>query len=247
MWPLDRRRSLLRISRERVERWQPQRGLWLLQDQRQIEAPESAALHAAVASLCAGAAAAYDLVVESAWLPVLLVPCGRSLWSRRQVEPLLRHRLGLLYGDAADPVAQWQLELDHRPGDARCLGYGLSAATHEALSRAALAAACRWSSLQPAWTWGARRFGVRDGWWAWMEQDRALLGCFIRGQVVALNAALPADVPDWTRAAEVEALRCGLAAGPVTVAGWHETERRDRTSAWRAVAPALATQAKAAT
>jgi hypothetical protein len=242
VWPLEfgvkRRRDVLRIGRERAEYWARDaaglelRGHHGLSAQPGAEAALESELHAWLKTTASNAPTKpVDLVLESAWLPLMLVELGRTLWSRAQVENLLRHRLAQLYAQPNESVGGWQLQLDHRAGDAQALGYGLAPSIRQAVLGAVAAAGLRAASLQPAFAWGwqrleHRRRGLRSGWWTWIEQDRALVCRVERGRITAMNggAAVPVDVEQAARLVAVEAARTGVEGpgGEAVTAGWHD-------------------------
>lgn len=234
MWLLERRRDVLRIGRERVELWQRSPAGLALQDQRTLEpadAPAAGVLEAALHQLftrpsAERASRRMDVVLESAWLPVMAFELGEVLWPRERIEALLRHRFGQWYGDSE--VQAWHLRLDHRPGDPAGVGYGLAPAVQRAIDSAAQAAGIRLASLQPAFAWGwqqlrRRRKGGR-GWWLWLEQDRSLIAWVERRRVRFLNAggSMPGDEASTLRLLQVESLRQGVSELNVcgVVAGW---------------------------
>lgn len=239
MWPLERRCDVVRIGRERVELWQRAPQGFALRWQQALEgagAPDAAVLGAALlrffqtASAEAGATKAsrrLDVVLESAWVPVMAFDVGSTLWSRQRLEALLRHRFGQLYGER--DVQAWDLRLDHRAGDAQGLSYGLAPALKEAIDHALTAAGMRPASLQPALAWGwhqlrTDRKAWRSGWWLWLEQDRSLIGRVERGRLCFLNAGapVPRDEDEALRLLQIEAVRQGVPELPVrgALAGW---------------------------
>jgi hypothetical protein len=152
------------------------------------------ALSTAIEALYGSGNGAADttVVLESAWVPVMLADTGPSLWRRDEVEALLRHRLGLMYDDPAEPVSAWDVRVDHRAGEHRALGYGFSPRLRDALALASRTTRRDWSVLTPAWAWAWQR--SRPGGsvhWVLQEQDRMLLASFDAGRPVALNAAVP--------------------------------------------------------
>lgn len=234
MWPLERPKSVVRVGRDRVELWRAgPRGLSMHRQSalQYSEAPKLAALTAAISVLLADEtlqAARLDLVVESVWLPVVLLEVGATLWSLKQADALMRHRVGHLYAERREPMSAWDMQLDYRPGDARGLGYALAPSVKAALVSAAAATGCRWASLQPAFAWSWRQ-GLAQrrwprGWWLWAEQDRWLIALVQQGRVTQLNAgAAPAlDAAEVLHRVEVEALRGGIDAPdlPVVAGGW---------------------------
>lgn len=252
MWPFERRRDVLRIGRERVERWRPSEQGLVLQDQRAIEDGEGMrpeALGAALQSLLsASVGAPLDVVLESAWLPLMLLAVGEQPQSAAKLQALLRHRLTELYGKNQGPMQgpiqgsmdDWSLQLDYRPGDSQALGFGLAPDVRRVIVDTAGATGHKLASMQPAFQWGAqqlgRRLGRREGrrdergggrhesWWLWLEQDRGVLARLEQGRVVSLNAAtpLPQDEAFSNRLAGIEARRHGLSDPEVCVvtAGW---------------------------
>ena len=185
MWPLRprRMREVVRVGRNRVERWvQRSQGLMLIghQDMDLSSEHRNDALAKAVSALFKddepGIAPSrhVDLVLESAWLPAILLDVGPTLWSTRQVEALLRHRLAQLYDERDDPVSAWSVQLDHRAGDLQGLGYALAPSVRDALAKAAAAAGLRWASLQPAFAWGWQRLKVHHRWRVVLVVERGL-------------------------------------------------------------------------
>lgn len=259
MWPLERSNDVVSVGRNRVEYWASStRGL-VLRGQHALASTEG--LSGPVLADGLGrlfqtirgesgvprqSKATIDMVFESAWLPIMLIEVGHSLWSRKPLKALLHHRFSQLYNDRDDPVAAWQLELDHRAGDQHGLGYGISPSIRQAAVDAAAAAGLRLASLQPAFAWGWQRLrqhrrrsvagAANDGgWWLWIEQDRSLV-CHLdnRGRLSSLNAgaAVPEDAAQCRRLIEIEALRQGVPAEEAggVVAGWHQTPHATRVS-----------------
>ena len=238
MWPFERQADVVRVGRNRVEYWASSaRGL-VLQGEQAIagaECMQAAALAVSLGLLIQtvrGAAGLHqsatriDMIVESAWMPIMLIETGHSLWSPKPIESLLRHRFSQLYNDRDDPVAAWHLQLDYRPGDLQGMGYGIAPSTRQAAIDAAAAAGLRLASLQPAFSWGRQRLRRQRGrvvggaarrsvWWLWIEQDRSLVCHFDdRGRLHSLNAgaAVPKDAAQCLRLIDIEALRQGLPA-----------------------------------
>ncbi|HEV8314860.1 MAG TPA: hypothetical protein VGQ23_17495, partial [Burkholderiaceae bacterium] len=181
----------------------------------------SAALRALLGECLEEPARRADVVIESAWLPLMLLEVGAALLSVGKVQALLRHRLGELYG----PVDGWDLDLDYRPGDLWALGYGLAPSVKQAIAEAAADAGMKLASMQPAFQWASRRLERADGWWIWREQDRSLVSRIERGHVIALNAAAPLarDEAHGAQLAAIEARRHGVVEQDVEVvaAGWY--------------------------
>lgn len=259
MWPFERQADVVRVGRNRIEYWASSaRGLVLRGEQALGGAggPQAAGLAASLgrllqavqsdAAMSRRSTMRVDVVFESAWLPIMLIEVGQSPWSRRPLVALLRHRFSRLYNERDDPISAWHLQLDHRAGDARGLGYGLAPSIRQAAIDATGAAGLRLASLQPAFSWGWQRlqrhrrsrFGAarRDGWWLWIEQDRAMACCLdARGHLQSLNAgaAVPEDAAQCQRLIEIEALRQGSPAQEArgVVAGWQLASHASRTRA----------------
>ncbi|MBB2486997.1 hypothetical protein H5407_17345 [Mitsuaria sp. WAJ17] len=171
-------------------------------------------------------------VLESAWLPVMLVPLGPDLWSRGHAGQLLRHR----FGDVHGLDGQTEVHMDFRAGEAQVLGYALARPVKEALLSSAMAAAVEVASLQPAFVWGREFLSRRGGrqadghgdrpgaWWVWSEQDRTLVALLRDGRVMSLNpgASQVSDLEGAKRCAALESLRLGglMKDAPVLAAGW---------------------------
>jgi len=255
VWPLRRRaHPVIRVCRERVELWTREADGLVLTAQQTLESPASlAALEPALMALLTGnpraANAAFDVVLESAWLPVLPLDAGTALWSSAQMKALLTHRLAQVYAEENGPTT-WLQQLDYRPGDAHGVGYALAPSVNDALACTAIATECRWRSLQPAFRWGwdtlvrRRRDLPAKTWtcWVWLEQDRALAAMVHKRRIVALNpaAGLPRDEAALMRLAVGEALCWGVDPNEVRVvaAGW-QTQAPPTTTdstAWLSVA-----------
>jgi hypothetical protein len=228
VWPLERRRDIVRVGRERVERWRPVGRRLELQDQREISLHEGsriATLRVALAALLEERGnGPVDIVLESAWLPVLLLHVGTELWSNAKIQALLRHRLNVLYCQTFGSTDSWVLQLDNKPGDPLALGYGLAAAVRESITEAADTAGQKLASIQPAFQWAARRLKHRQGWLLCQEQDRSLVARLERGRVVALNAGAPPSVDEahGKQLIDIEARRHGVTEPDASSlnAGW---------------------------
>lgn len=222
MWRLERQRDVLLVGRLRVERWAPGPGGRLVRakavDLMAGPLPEPQALEPSIGTVLEGGSRAVDVVVESAWLPVIAVRTGQALWARSSVEALARHRLAEGFGDligAEGRSAQsaWDIVVDHRPGDEVAVAYGLPQGVSSAIERAVTGPGVHLRSMQPALAWGWQEAGSRAGWWVWLEQDRAHVCHVTRGRIDAMNAGamFPADAASCQRLLAVEGIRQGLA------------------------------------
>lgn len=236
MWPLERNvvHECVRIGRHAVERWTGSRAALALaasQPLPAMAAPRPQDLLAALQGLYAQRPAVKaTLVLESAWLPLMLVDTGVAL-AAAEVQALVRHRLGLLYAEGGEPVASWDLRVEHSAGDRFALGYGLPSSLKQSLLEAAQGIGLEWGALVPAFAWGRERlrptraWARRSGWWVWPEQDRSLLARLVGDRVTALNAGAP-PVDDKHGAIEglidAECMRQGIdsTAEPIGVATW---------------------------
>lgn len=233
MWPRSHMPSgeLLRLGRVAAERWVdgPQglvrQGAVPLHGTGALRADE---LLTALPTLFASPpSASVSVVLESAWVPVILVETGPTLWAGPQVEALVRHRFGLLHGDV---VAGWDLRVDHQPGEHWALGYGFAPALRNVLDSAAATLNTRWSALTPAWAWGWQRVRPEKRWpqgtghWAWAEQDRVLLGTFEHGRPVGLNPAVChfTQTAGLNEAVAIESIRHGRLSStlPAAASSW---------------------------
>lgn len=265
MWPLESRHDVLRVGACRVERWVVSPAGLVLAGS---EAAGAASGHrgadlqalgqALSALLAAGCSRRAHLVIESAWLPMLLLETG-ALWSRAELHALLRHRLGHLFDAPGQPGVAWELMLDHRAGDAHGLGYGLAPAVKDVLVKAGTDSGVRWASMQPAFAWGWQRLKRERaampgaGWWLWKEQDRTLVGQIVGKRVRAMNtAAAPIDDPArGRRIVEIERVRFGVEgdASRGVIAGWDTELPASAGSglAWVSVAAPASVPARALT
>ncbi|MEO8154060.1 MAG: hypothetical protein ABI605_13400 [Rhizobacter sp.] len=232
MWPLSRppARECLRIGRLAAERWAGQgmglelKASWPL-PANAIDTPEC--LAQALTELCAEKPQGkVSLVLESAWLPVLMADTGGSLLGVAEAEALMRHRLSEYHAGPGDELSTWDIRVDYRAGDRFALGYGLAPRVKQALLEATARAEIRLQTLVPAFVWGWRRLRppIKTGWWLWPEQDRMLLARADASRWVALNPAVPlVNTPSAIeRIVQAESARWGLPASEegVTVASW---------------------------
>jgi hypothetical protein len=239
VWPLERRRGVLRLGRAQAEFWVPTAAGLVLSGRLPLAAePEAAAALEGELRPWLQAVAespsrrnSIDIVVESAWLPVMMVSMGDALWSQARIEALLRHRFTELYAQPGAPADGWQLMLDYRPGEAQALGFGLAPLVRQAVLGAVAEAGWRAASLQPALAWGRQRLrrlgrGPRSGWFTWIEQDRALVCRLERGRMTAMNAAaaVPSDEAECARLVACEAIRLGVpeAGSAMLMASWQD-------------------------
>ena len=244
MWPLDRQsfKECLRIGRHMIERWNDADGTLSLVAKHPlepdaVEPPQS--LAAAIRTLYSNAPeGSVMLLLESAWLPLVLADTGPALLRAAQLDALVRHRFGLHHGDARDPVSQWELRIEHRAGCRHALAYGLSPHIKRALLDAGAAVGVKWGALMPAFSWGRRRLRPErqwpgnEGWWLWSEQDRVLVARIAGNEVVGLNPGAQCldDEQDVARRVDAEAARLGVAPGaePITIAVWDGRPRATR-------------------
>lgn len=241
MWPLDRAspRECVLVGRFAAERWACSGASMSLVARQPLpldawQKPDCAA--AAVKGLYPGKPAGkVTLIVESAWLPLLLADTGGALGSKAQVEALIRHRLELLYGDSGEAVSDWELRVDHRAGRRFALGYGLSPRVKQGLVEAGRGIDLRWDALVPAFAWGwqrlrpSRRWPQRTGWWIWPEQDRLMAASVVSNQLVVLNAGAvrqSSEAADIERLVAIEEVRQGVigSSDPISVGTWDHPE-----------------------
>lgn len=242
MWPLERRWEVVRIGRTCVQRWAPVAGGRSLERETPLPAqamPPLTALESSLESVLREATREVDVVIESAWLPLMVLRTGGAVWSRASVEALARHRMTELYDDRGstgnpihgDSATAWEYIVDHRPGDDAGVAYGLARALKSRVEGACRAAGVRLRSIQPALKWGLGTLASKDpnalgreGWWLWFEQDRAVVCRLQQGRVVAVNAgaSLPSDIDGCLRTLQIESVRLGLPDAPrdAVVAGW---------------------------
>lgn len=247
VWRHEPKRDVLRIGRDKVEQWAwTPNGLCLADSQsfdsngpRNTKDLESVmtALLARTLSKAGQTRPRFDLVLESAWLPVLELPLGFELWSQARLLALLRHRLQDGHGtqvSAQGPAGEaWEPWVEYRAGDPIAIGFGLARSVRQLLLETLKAFGARAASLQPALSWGwqqakSMRRPARSGWWLWLEQDRAMACRIERSSVQALHPALPlpSDSMESLRLVQMEAVRQGLSTldAPVSVAGWRDLE-----------------------
>jgi hypothetical protein len=250
VWPFEAKRDVLRIARQSVELWVREGSGLVRAESRPVKGAEglSAQLGELLKAYSGGRKSgpgAVDVVVESAWMPLVLLETGHNVWASAAVERLLRHRLANVYEERGESVAAWHVAVDHLPGERFGVGYGLPPRVRAAVEEALDAAGCGLASLQPAFQWGRRQSSAKAGWWVWLEEDRAIVGFLEQGRVTALQPAadLPRSSPDLARLLRTEQLRAGIdgAACGVAVSGWEPPFAIGTTSdlTWQGVAKAL--------
>lgn len=244
MWPFERKmkQEYLRIGRHTLERWSgPATKLSLVAQQT---LPADIALATAdLPSLLHNLyseppAVGITVLFESAWLPVLLLEVGDTLWTPAQVQPLLRHRLHSLHDNPQGAPTDWELRLDYVAGQRFALGYGMPQQIRLSLAAAAQTLGLRWAAVLPAFGWGLqhlrpvrsmRRGPDRTGWWVWPEQDRLLLARIEGRGMVSLHPGLAfTDNPqEIERMVAIESARAGGIAShaPIRVASWSSEPR----------------------
>ena len=254
MWPLDRTvaNECLRIGRHAVERWKNVDGILSLHSEHALPqgaAPQPQHLVGAIKALYSTVPTApVTLVLESAWLTTMLIDTGPVLLRAPQVDALVRHRFGQQYSDGPDPVAAWELRIEHRAGSRCALAYGMTPRLKQTLIDAARTVGLEWAAMTPALAWGMERLRSAkalprpNGWVAWPEQDRTLLVRLASNEVVGLNpgAARVSDEPDLLRSIDAESVRLGVESTlePVIAATWTPVPRAPRSGervTWRDV------------
>ena len=255
MWPLDRLSATeyLRVGRHSVERWVGSSSTLSRVGSRALTTTSGLDPDGLVPVIRAlypnKPQSAVTILLESVWLPLLLLEVGPALWTSAQVEPLLRHRLNMLHGVPSASTPGWDICVDYRAGERLALGYGMPSRLRQLLMEVGDATGLQWAALLPSFAWGlqrlrpARHWPGRSGWWVWPEQDRLLLTRIASSRIVALNTgtAFTDDPAQITRLVDVESLRSGSAvrAEPIGAATWvqarHPAVQADRLS-WMAIA-----------
>ena len=233
MWPFDRwiARDVLRVGCSTVEHWCADGGNLLLEGRHALAAdapPDPGELGAALAALFAKPPSRpVTLVMESAWLPVLLLDNGARALRATEVDALARHRFRRHHDTPGDPVATWNLRIDYRAGERWSLAYGLPSRVLTAVTTAACDCGVILASVSPALDWAVQRQPRRGGGGAWyvlVEADRCIVMRTESGRPAGLHAAMPpGHGPDRMLAnLDAEQARLGIAPGddPVRIAHW---------------------------
>lgn len=237
MWLRDRSGPIefMRIGRHSVERWAGSDANIALVGAHAMNASTeltSEDLLPAVRSLYGDPPSrAITVLLESAWMPVILVEVGEAVLNHEQIDALVRHRFGLVQeGKSTSTTLPWELRVDYRAGERFALGFGMPVRLPTSLARVGESAGLVWAALLPAFAWGfgrlqpARQWRRGGGWWLWPEQDRMLVTKWAAGQLVALTpAAVDADnAAQLRRRIEVECIRAGIGAAsdPIVAATW---------------------------
>ncbi len=254
MWPLDLMlsREVLRLGYRSAERWVVGADGLTLETAASFRAdrpPGISDVSLALRSLYGRSTCRASVVVlESAWLPVMLIEVGAQLWMDSQVASLMRHRFSLLYADSGSSVSAWDVRVDYCAGERWAIGYALDPQLRRVFNEISKQMNIRLFSFVPAWTWAWKRlrpdrhWSGRTGQWAWVEQDRMLLTTFEAGRPAGLNPAmrLCSTTEEIERAADSEAMRLGHAIGTarIAAASWDIREipkASDSRTRWYAV------------
>lgn len=175
-----------------------------------------------------------EIVLESAWLPLMLVETAGVLVSDAQAIALLRHRFARLYDSPNDPVATWDVRVHFVAGGELALGYGLSPQVKGALTAAADALGLKVAAIASAWDWGWQRaqlanmLPAQSGWWGWQEQNLWMLGRIdVENSAPQLKSLHPGlswrDTPQaFAQTVLTEARRLGIDQVPedIRIGGW---------------------------
>ena len=252
MWPFDRsnRDDVLRVCRGGVEHWTRTSAGLTLHRRETFERPmDVVALEDAIVRLFSGNNAppvrpqSVHIVIESPWLPIMLLAPSAELGNVGAIERRLRECLAELYDAADDPVARWLLQVDGLPGDRHVCGYGLPTRVRECIPRALSATHVHAASLQPAWAWARTQHSQRatrrhTGWWLWQESDRTLVAGMTDGRVTSLHPGLPTMDKHFDAPAvvAVEAARIGSSTlEPIIAGGWHAPPTLAKRVRWLGV------------
>ena len=239
MWPLDggRSKKLLRLGSKSAELWRAEgQSFDIVESQihtRRCSLYDTQPLAATLAALATRSTSRRATVlIESAFLPLMLVDTGGALWSDKQLEALLRHRFGLAYGGTSVNVAAWTFRSDYRFGERFALAFALPQ-TVEAVLNGALAAGWKFDGWTPAFSWSwskwrQHRSATGSQWWFCSEQDRTLLAHATDGRTNALHAALPRFQAEeqLIRRVESEQLHSGIGSAhdPIGAVCWNANE-----------------------
>lgn len=201
MWPFDLHgaHECLRIGCNAVERWvsaPPHLQLVARQPLPPTPRGDPVGLTVAIRALYADRPSKpVTLLIESAWMPTLLVDIGKDLLNPDQVRSLVRHRLDLLYESEGAPASDWQVRVDYTVGRRLALGFGISHALRSTLVDIE-ATGLKWQAILPAFAWGldhlkrVDRSVSQSGWWLWPEQDRLMVAQITAAEVVSLNSCV---------------------------------------------------------
>jgi hypothetical protein len=204
-------------------------------------------LHLAMEQVLRSSPKRLDMVLESAWMPLVTVRTG-PLWRPEDVEALLRSRLADKYKGIGSTPAEWAVRTSHRAGDAIAVGFGLPTGVRRVLDDlgSGPGRGKRWRRVLPAWGFGRRRhmpWRARRGltWLAWPEQDRWITSLEQSGRIRYLNPCVDAPGSDdgLRRLLARECLRAGLAAEERADAVWlpgsSATAEASSFGAWRSM------------
>jgi hypothetical protein len=181
-----------------------------------------------------------DVVIESAWLPVVAIETRKQLLNQVELDALLRHRLQHARLDGSTAAPEWETRFVHQPGDELALGFAIDLRLKDLLVEQFGSRQARTLSIQPAFTWGwdasvgQRReacmaSSTGSTWWLWEESDRTLAALAGRRHVRVMNVAAPLlGRQDAKTLAKREALRSGVqqADTSAVVGGWDGASSR---------------------
>jgi hypothetical protein len=242
VWPFNRHPEVLVVGRQSIALLSPEGGRLHRRAELAIDAATAAdlpALSRAIETILGGhdgrpadvpaGTRRLDIVLESAWAPVLSLRFERSGWSKAHAQALLKHRVQHLYGRIPGHKGEWVLDVQSAAGDRFAVGYAVSTATRDTVMQACHAAQAKALSIQPAFSWGMASFKdefkrSQNGAWAWLEDDRVLVGLLRNGQLISLDpsAQLPTCEDDLLHIAQAQAMVSGgeFGAGRVLVGSW---------------------------
>lgn len=245
MWPLDggRGKDVLRLGSNSAELWRAEgQSFDIVESQthaRRSSLYDTQPLAATLAALATRSTSRRaTVIIESAFLPLMLVDTGGALWSDKQLEALLRHRFGLAYGGTSVNVAPWTFRSDYRFGERFALAFALPPTVKSVLN-GALAAGWKFGEWTPAFSWSWSKWRRRSPatgsqWWLCSEQDRTLLAHTTDGRANALHAALPrfSAEKQLMRRVDSEQLRSGVgsAQDPIGAVCWNANELPETTA-----------------
>jgi len=218
LWPFTQRAShLLRMGQAFIQLWQADGRHWRLLDSRSahhLDHNQYQPLVELVASLTRTLPEKNRLQVlaDSKWMPISLLPTGKHPLSGDQLSTLARHRFLQIFGDE---VNGWAIQTTYVAGDEQTMAFAcptsLESGLRECLKQQlnGLAPTLSWA-WNHAWRSVARR---HSACLALAEHDRSIFVWLSSGQTLAMQPAGPrAQNPgQLLKAVQIEALRCGVA------------------------------------
>lgn len=220
MWP--RKQCILRLGRHGCELWLEQSRAVLGLAKQSVPQAEAQSpyepLRLAIQQLAqhVPARARVQVIVDSHWLPVLLVDTGHAPLAGGHINTLAMHRFAEVRGEA---VRNWAFMSNYLAGDRKALAFGCPPQLQQVVQStlAENAAPRAFCGLQPTLSWAMAKAPAKLGMQSnrctvLHEQDRSLMVLSQGASLLGFHPALPAfeSPQQFMHEAQRYAWRCGV-------------------------------------